>query len=66
MKPLRENTMIAIAARLAVFASNLGLTVDVTTDGRGGYVTTGTGDCAGILLGKSERAARATLCRLVA
>lgn len=58
--------MIAIAARLALFASTLGLHVDVTTDGRGGYVTTGTGDAAGILLGRSERAARATLRRLVA
>ncbi len=58
--------MIDIAARLAVFAWSLGLTVNVTTDGRGGYVTTGTGDNAGILLGKSEHAARAALRRLAA
>lgn len=58
-------TSIQIAARLAAFASTLGLIVDVLDDGRGGFVTRGAGDAGGILLGTTERAARAALRRLV-
>lgn len=65
--PEPESTMshIALASRLARFASSIGLDVDVLDDGRGGFVTRGAGDAGGILLGSSERSARATLRRLV-
>lgn len=65
--PRTELTMttIQIAARLAAFASTLGLTVDVLDDGRGGFVTRGSGDASGVLLGTTERVARAALRRLV-
>lgn len=55
---------IQIAARLATFATSLNLAVDVLDDGRGGFVTRGPGDAGGILLGTTERAARASLRRL--
>lgn len=55
---------IAIAANLDRFASSIGMPVNVVEDGRGGFVTRGAGDAGGILLGTSERAARAALRRL--